>query len=69
MTSDSPIEVAKRRVVDARARVLVQEKLVAEAIRDGRDVPGLHDTLEALRRALEVFEKEYEAAIFNARQQ
>ncbi|MGE4063021.1 MAG: hypothetical protein AB7E79_06595 [Rhodospirillaceae bacterium] len=69
MTSDSPVEVAKRRVIDARARVLVQEKRIAEALREGRNTGALENTLEALKRALEIFEKDYEMTLFNGPKQ
>jgi hypothetical protein len=66
MTDDSPLDVAKRRVVDARARVLVQERRIAEIREGGRNPTNAEYTLDVLKRALEIFEADYEEELFRA---
>lgn len=63
MTDDTPLEVAKRRVVDARARVLVQERRLADIQREGRNAIHAEHTLDILRQALAIFEADYEAEL------
>lgn len=63
MTDETALDVAKRRVVDARARVLVQEKRLAEIQRDGRNSIHAEHTLDILRQALAIFEADYEAEL------
>jgi hypothetical protein len=66
LSEDSPLERAKTRVVDARARVFVQEQRLAEILRDGRNATSAEYTLDALQRALRIFEAEYEAALLKS---
>ncbi|MGE3335010.1 MAG: hypothetical protein AB7I36_15295 [Rhodospirillaceae bacterium] len=66
MSADSPLERAKTRVVDARARVFVQEQRLADIHREGRNATSAEYTLDALRRALLIFEAEYEAALIRS---
>jgi hypothetical protein len=63
MDDETPMETAKRRVVDARASLLVQEKLVARLGAAGQGTATARETVEVLRRALMVFEAEYEAML------
>jgi hypothetical protein len=64
VTDESPLDVAKRRVVDARARVLVQERRIAEIREAGRNPTHAEYTLDVLKRALEIFEADYEEELF-----
>jgi hypothetical protein len=63
VTDETPLEVAKRRVVDARARVLVQEQRLAEIQREGRSAVHAEHALDILRQALAIFEADYEAEL------
>jgi hypothetical protein len=63
LSADTPLERAKARVVEARARVFVQEQRLMEIRRDGRNATSAEFTLGALQRALRIFEAEYEAEL------
>lgn len=67
MSEDNPLERAKVRVVDARARVFVQQQRLAEIQREGRNATSAEFTLDALQRALRIFEAEYEAELLKGR--
>jgi hypothetical protein len=60
---DTRIETAKRRIVEARAGIFVQEKLIARLAGSGQGLTTARETLDLLRRALMVFEAEYEAVL------
>ena len=52
--------------MDARARVFVQEQRLAEIRREGRNATSAEYTLDALQRALRIFEAEYEAELLKS---
>jgi hypothetical protein len=54
------LEIAKKRVVDARRIVALQERLIADLKAQGQDARIAQQTLKLLERSLAVFETGYE---------
>ena len=60
MSAQDDLEIAKKRVIDARRIVALQERLIADLKAQGQDARIAQQTLKLLERSLAVFEAGYE---------
>jgi len=68
VSAQDDLEIAKKRVIDARRIVALQERLIADLQAQGQDARVAQQTLRLLVRSLAVFEAGYERLVLEQSQ-